>query len=47
MDDIVRSLVVMLLGMVGIFVVMGVLTLALSILHRLSPRDMKKEDGEE
>ena len=47
MDDIVSSLVAMLLGMVGIFVVMGVLTLALGILHRLSPGDKKKEDGEE
>jgi len=38
---IIDSLLVMLLGMVGIFFVMGIIYFGLKILHRMSPAEKK------
>jgi len=40
---IVDSLVIMLLGMVGIFIVMGIIYFGLKILHRMNPADKKEK----
>jgi len=43
---IVQSLWVLLLGMFGVFVVMGIITLALSIMYNLSIREKKQKKDE-